>query len=87
MREEQKLAAIFAGAVITSLIAIIPDIVVKILTLAQSIDLTNETLFKVRDSFAILNSAINIFIYTFLGKEFRKCLWSITRCSQIEAYM
>ena len=74
MREEQKLAGIFAGAVLASLLAITPDVVVKILTLAKSIDLTNEALFKVRDSFAILNSAINIFIYTLLGKEFRKYL-------------
>ena len=87
MREEQKLAGIFAGVVLTSLITITPDIVVKIITLAQRMGLTmalgdnREALFKVRDS--ILNSAINIFIYTFLGKEFRKCLWSITRCSQI----
>ena len=70
MNEESKLAAIFAGVVVSSLICIIPDLIVKIQTLALRYGLNNDMDFKrrshireIRDVFTILNSSVNIVIY------------------------
>ena len=73
--KEHKLAGIFVGVVISSLICTIPEVMVKIQSLLLALTSKrdyDETLLKVRDSFAILNSAINIIIYFCLSKTFRE---------------
>ena len=72
---EHKLAGIFVGVVISSLICTIPEVMVKIQSLLFALTSKRDydkTLLKVRDIFAILNSAINIIIYTCLSKAFRE---------------
>ena len=86
MNEESKLAAIFAGVVISSLICIIPDLMVKIQTLALGYGLNNDWDFKrmtqeIRDVFAVLNSSVNIIIYNCLGEEFRKFYRDLFSCA------
>ena len=88
MREESKLAGIFAGVVITSLICIIPDLIVKIQTLALHYELNNDWDFKsrthireIRDVFTVLNSSVNIVIYNCLGEDFRKFFSHLFNCT------
>ena len=75
---EHKLAGVFVGVVISSLICTVPEMMVKIqslhlaLTSERYYDNYDKTILRVRDTFAILNSAINIVIYTCLGKTFRE---------------
>ena len=90
MRQE-KMARTFAGVVIVSLIATIPDVAIKIIDLyfiaTSPIPVPcgdppqwylNGT--KVRNFLVALNSVINIVIYTFLDKKFRKeCRQNVLR--------
>ena len=82
IRKEQKLAGIFAGIVITSLICKLPDIGIYVLAFIYNIkdpDFTrnytdsplDEVFFDIKDTLAIWNSSINIIIYTFAGKIYR----------------
>ena len=74
---EQRLAGIFSGVVITSLICTVPDMAVKVQAIIYALGdkLANykpsphdKMLFKVKDIFAVLNGAIKIIIMPALAK-------------------
>ena len=75
-----KMARTFAGVVITSLVCNVPDMLMKMLLLANIASkeacekqlVRSEILIKVRDLFLILNSVANIVIYTCLDTKFRQ---------------
>ena len=77
-RKEGKQARIFAGVVITFFACNVPDVFVKIVHIVKYIQSPSEpplwflVALKIRDFCIILNSAINIVIYTCLSKQFRK---------------
>ena len=76
-KKEGKHARMFAGVVAVFIICQIPDVVVKtvhIIQYLQSVDKPPICLLiwvKVRDLCLLLNSAINIIIYTSMSEEFR----------------
>ena len=76
-KKESKQARIFSGVVIACLVCHISDVFVTIAQIIQYIqDTTDPPLWylialKIRDMLVILNSAINIVIYTCLSKQFR----------------
>ena len=82
IRKEQKLAGVFAGIVITSLICKLPDIGIYILAFMRYVKDPNfttnykpsslaEVSFDIKDTITIWNSSINIIIYTLAGKIYR----------------
>ena len=87
---QENMARTFAGVVVSSLICNIPEMVVKIIILffivkhgAYSPDdsmvssLWFQIMLQVRDFFVMINSVINIVIYTSLDKKFRQ------ECTQV----
>ena len=80
--QQEKMARIFAGVVIVYLISAIPHVVVKIIDLffiaTSSFDADQPEWYfiglKLRDFLGMLNSVVNIVIYTLLDKKFgREC--------------
>ena len=75
-KRESKQAGIFAGVVITFVFCRIPDVFVTIVQIIKYNSSTEPPLwflitFKIRDICFILNSALNIVIYTCVSKQFR----------------
>ena len=77
VKKEGKHAHMFAGVVAIFIICNIPDVIVKIVKILHYFKGVREPplwlliMVKVRDFCLMLNSAINIVIYTSLSKEFR----------------
>ena len=79
--EEESMALLFAGVVITSIICNIPEIIVKVIWLVLTVqypDLLDDqpqwvgNAILVRNSSIALNSSVNVIIYSLLGKSFRE---------------
>ena len=75
------MAGVFSGVVMASLICNIPEMFIKMTVLVNTTQSLNNLLghtlwfkiaLKVRAFFVILNSAINMVIYTCLDKKFRE---------------
>ena len=77
VRKERKHAHMFAGVVAVFIFCQIPDVIVKVVKILNYFQGVSEPplwlliTVKVRDFCLILNSAINIVIYTSLSEEFR----------------
>ena len=79
---QENMARLFAGVVVTSVICNVPEMIVKIsylvLTLQNYPKLIDNlpgwvvNAIKVGNFFIVLNSAVNIIIYSLLGKPFRE---------------
>ena len=75
-KKESKQAGIFAGVVVTFIVCRIPDVFVSIAGIIKYNSLSEPPLWflvalKVRNMCIILNSAVNIVIYTWVSKRFR----------------
>ena len=78
-KKESKQAGIFAGVVVTFIICRIPDMFLTIVQIVKSNSATEPPMwfliaFKIRDICFILNSALNVVIYTCVSKQFRRDL-------------
>ena len=76
-KKESKQAGIFAGVVITFIVCRIPDVFVTIVGIIKYNSSTDPPLWflitlKIRDMTIILNSALNIVVYTCVSKQFRE---------------
>ena len=79
---QENLARLFAGVVVTSVICNIPEMTVKIIYLVLTLKSYPEPInnipgwvvnaIQVGNFFIVLNSAVNIIIYSLHGKTFRK---------------
>ena len=80
-KKEGKQARMFAGVVATFIICNIPDVIVKIVKILHYFQGVREPplwlliTVEFREFCLILNSALNIVIYTSLSEEFRSELW------------
>ena len=76
-KKEGKHARMFAGVVAVFILCQIPDVIVKVAKILNYFQGVSEPplwlliTVKVRDFCLILNSAVNIVIYTSLSEEFR----------------
>ena len=75
-KKERKQAGIFAGVVFTFIVCRIPDVFVTIVGIIKYNSSTEPPLWflitlKIRNTCIVLNSALNIVIYTWVSKQFR----------------
>ena len=79
-KRESKQAGIFAGVVITFIVCRIPDVFVTLVQIINSNNSKTEPplwfliVFKIRDICFILNSSLNIVVYTCVSRQFREDL-------------